>query len=73
MLQDWDSFILAVGAAATRLYKPCGRAVGLITEKSLGPYAIAAASTFLLFAGVYGAWDLTLWIIKNRGKDAATR
>jgi len=22
----------------------------------------------LLFAGVYGAWDLTLWIIKNRDK-----
>jgi hypothetical protein len=22
----------------------------------------------LLFAGIYGAWDLTLWMIKNREK-----
>jgi hypothetical protein len=40
----------------------------LIADRSLGPYAIAGATTLLLFAGVYGAWDLTLWIIKNRDK-----
>jgi hypothetical protein len=43
-------------------------AVGLIAEKSLAPYAIAGATTLLLFAGVYGAWDMTLWIVKNRDK-----
>jgi hypothetical protein len=42
--------------------------VGLIAEKSFAPFAIAGASTLLLVAGIYGAWDLTLWIIKNRDK-----
>jgi hypothetical protein len=42
--------------------------VGLIAEKTFAPYAIAAASMLLLFAGIYGAWDFTLWIITNRGK-----
>ena len=37
-------------------------AAGLIAEKSFAPYAIAGAITLLLFAGIYGAWDLTLWI-----------
>ena len=43
--------------------------VGLIVENPLAPYAIAAASAVLLAAGVYGAWDLTLWILRNRGKS----
>jgi hypothetical protein len=30
--------------------------------------AIAGAAVLLLFAGIYGAWDLTLWMIKNREK-----
>jgi hypothetical protein len=41
---------------------------GLIAEKSFAPYAVAGASTLLLVAGIYGSWDLTLWIIKNRDK-----
>jgi len=45
---------------------------GLIVEKSFAPYAIAGASALLLFAGIYGAWDFTLWIIKNRGKTSET-
>jgi hypothetical protein len=40
----------------------------LITDKSFAPYAVAGATTLLLSAGVYGAWDLTLWIVKNRDK-----
>ena len=43
-------------------------AAGLIAGKSFAPYAVAGAITFLLFAGVYGAWDLTLWIARNREK-----
>jgi hypothetical protein len=39
---------------------------GLIAGRSFGPYAVAGACVLLLMAGVYGAWDLTLWIIKNR-------
>jgi hypothetical protein len=30
--------------------------------------AIAGAAVLLLFAGIYGAWDLTLLMIKNREK-----
>ena len=41
---------------------------GLIAHKSFAPYVIAGASALLLAAGIYGAWDLTLWIIKNRDK-----
>jgi hypothetical protein len=40
----------------------------LIGEKSFAPYAIAGATTLLLFAGVYSAWDITLWIVKNRDR-----
>jgi hypothetical protein len=43
-------------------------AAGLIAEKSFAPYAIAGAITLLLFAGIYGAWDLTLWLARNRDK-----
>ena len=48
-------------------------AAGLIEGKSFAPYAIAGANSLLLFAGVYGAWDITLWIVKNREKTSATR
>jgi len=41
-------------------------AAGLVAEKPFAPYAVAGAITLLLFAGVYGAWDLTLWIARNR-------
>ena len=41
---------------------------GLIAEKSFAPYAIAGASTLLLAAGIHNAWDLTLWLIKNRDR-----
>jgi hypothetical protein len=43
-------------------------AVGLMAEKLFAPYAIAGASALLLFAGIYGAWDITMWILKNRDK-----
>jgi hypothetical protein len=38
-------------------------AAGLIAEKSFAPCAIAGATTLFLFCGIYGSWDLTLWII----------
>ncbi len=41
-------------------------AAELIAEKPFAPYAIAGAITLLLFAGVFGAWDLTLWLSRNR-------
>jgi hypothetical protein len=43
-------------------------AAGLIADKSFALYAIAGAITLLLFAGIYGAWSITLWIARNRDK-----
>jgi hypothetical protein len=62
---DWTFFsaVPAVGYAIL-----IAGAAGLIAGKSFAPYAIAGAITLLLFAGVYGAWDLTLWIARNRDK-----
>jgi hypothetical protein len=39
--------------------------IGLIAGESFAPYAIAT-TTLLLFTGIYGAWDVTLWLVKNR-------
>jgi hypothetical protein len=43
-------------------------AAGLTAEKSFAPSVIAGAAALFLICGVYGAWDLTLWIIVNGRK-----
>lgn len=68
VLLDWHDWLPYVGIPALGSTSLVVGAVGLITEKSFAPYAIAGATTLLLVAGVYSAWDLTLWIIKNRDK-----
>jgi len=74
VLLNWHDWLPYAGIPALGSMSLVVGAVGLITEKSFAPYAIAGATTLLLFAGVYGAWDLTLWIIKNRDKTViATR
>jgi ABC-type transporter lipoprotein component MlaA len=67
-LHDWHDWLPYVGVPALGSACLVVGAVGLIIENALAPYAVAGATTLLLFAGVYGAWDLTLWIIKNRDK-----
>jgi hypothetical protein len=54
-----------VGVPALGSAKLIVGANGLISEKSFAPHAIAGAMILLLFAGIYGAWDLTLWMINN--------
>jgi hypothetical protein len=74
VLLDWHDWLPYVGVPALGSTSLVIGAVGLITEKSFAPYFIAGATTLLLVAGVYSAWDLTLWIIKNRDKtDIAKR
>ncbi len=68
VLLDWLDWIPYVFVPALAWASLVVGSVGLITQKSFAPYAIAGATTLLLFAGVYGAWDVTLWIIKNRDK-----
>jgi hypothetical protein len=65
-LHDWHDWLPHVGVPALANACLVGGAVGLIAVKSFAPYAVAGSTTLLLFAGVYGAWDITLWIIKNR-------
>jgi hypothetical protein len=61
--RQWLSY---VGLPALACASLTFGAVGLIIDKAFGPYAVAAATTLLLLAGVYSAWDLTLWIVNNR-------
>jgi hypothetical protein len=67
-LPDWHDWLPHVGVPALGCACLVLGAVGLITKKSFAPYAVAGATTLLLIAGVYGAWDITLWIVKNRDK-----
>ncbi len=62
---DWTQFSLVPILGYASLI---AGAAGLIAEKSFAPYAIAGGITLLLFAGIYGAWDLTLWLARNRDK-----
>jgi hypothetical protein len=62
---DWALFSVAPALGDASLI---AGAAGLIAEKSFAPYAIAGAIALSLFAGIYGAWDLTLWIARNRDK-----
>jgi hypothetical protein len=67
-LPDWHDWLPYVGIPALGSASLIVGAVGLLAERSFAPYAIAGATVLLLFAGIYGAWDLTLWMIKNREK-----
>jgi len=63
---DWQDWLPYVGVPALGVASLIVGALGLIAEKSFAPYAIAGAIMLLLFAGLYGAWALTLWMVKNR-------
>ena len=39
---------------------------GLVFRSPVAPFAIAASSTLLLAAVLFGAWDVTLWVLKSR-------
>jgi hypothetical protein len=68
VLPWWQDWLPYVGVPALGSASVIVGAAGLITEKSFAPCAIAGAMEISLFAGIYGAWDLTLWMTKNRDK-----
>jgi hypothetical protein len=68
VLLDWHDWLPYVGVPALGSASLIVGAIGLLVERWFAPYAIAGATVLLLFAGIYGAWDLTLWMIKNRDK-----
>jgi hypothetical protein len=61
--RDWAAY---AGAPALANVGLLAGAAALIAEKSFAPYPIAVAVMLLLFVGIIDAWDLTLWIIRNR-------
>jgi hypothetical protein len=65
---DWLDWALFSAVPALGYASLIAGAAGLIAEKLFAPYAIAGGITLLLFAGIFGAWDLTLWIARNRDK-----
>jgi hypothetical protein len=68
ILLDWHDWLPHVGVPALGNGSLIAGAAGLLAKRSFAPYALAGAAVLLLFAGIYGAWDLTLWMIKNREK-----
>ena len=68
VLLDWHDWLPYAGAPVLGYASLMVGGIGLIAGKSFAPYTIAGAITLLLFVGVYGAWDITLWIVKNRDK-----
>jgi len=40
--------------------------LGLVVPSPAAPYTIAAATTLMLAVGIFGAWDVTLWVLKTR-------
>lgn len=68
ILSDWYDWLPHVVVPALGSGALIAGASGLLAESSFAPYAISGAAVLLLFAGIYGAWDLTLWMIKNREK-----
>ena len=68
VLTSWHDWLPYVGVPALGHASLIVGAVGLVAAKPFASYAIAGAITLFLFAGVYGAWDITLWIVKKRDK-----
>jgi hypothetical protein len=60
---DWIPYAAAPVLANASLL---GGGAGVLADAPFAPYALAGASTLLLAIGIYGSWDLALWIIKNR-------
>jgi hypothetical protein len=63
---DVGRWIAYTGVPALTQMSLIAGAAGLIAEKSFAPYAIFGAIIVLLFAAIRDAWDVTLWIAKNR-------
>ncbi len=68
VLPNWHDWLPYVAVPAIGCASLIVGAIGLLAGRSFAPYAIAGAIALLLFAGIYAAWDLTLWMIKNREK-----
>jgi hypothetical protein len=64
---DW---LVYAGTPATASAAIASGGFGLVRGWSASPVCIALGILLLLFAAIYQAWDLTLWIVRNRRVDA---
>jgi len=64
----WLDWTLFWGAPVLGNASLIAGAVGLIAEKPFAPYAISGAIVLLLLAGIYGTWNVTVWIARNPDK-----
>lgn len=60
---DWNWYAGVPGLANLALLAGAG---GMILRMTFAPYAIAAGVVLLLFVSIRNAWDVTLWISRNR-------
>jgi hypothetical protein len=61
--RDWFAYAGVPGLANVSLL--LGSA-GLIADRPFAPFALAGGVSLLLLVGIHDAWDLTLWIARNR-------
>ena len=64
-LRDWAAYAGAPGLANAGLI---AGGAGLAADQAFAPYAIACAILLLLLIGIHDAWDLSLWIVRNRSR-----
>jgi hypothetical protein len=63
---DWLAYAGTPGMAGAMT---ASGGLALMAGWSAAPGAIASGMLLLLFGAIYQAWDLTLWIVRNRRKD----
>jgi hypothetical protein len=73
VLPEWQDWLPYVAVPAIGSATLIAGAVALLAGKWFAPYVIAGATVLLLFGGIYGAWDLTLWMIKNKDETQRPR
>jgi hypothetical protein len=65
----WLDWIPHTGIPLLAAASVLAGAWGVLTGQPFAPFAVALGSALFLGAGVYRAWDLTLWIIKHPAPD----
>jgi hypothetical protein len=63
---SWLDWLAYAGTPAIAGASTASGGFGLLAGWSPSPLAIALGTLLLLFAAIYQAWDLTLWIVRNR-------
>ena len=63
---SWLNWLIYNGVPVVANALLIAAGAGLILGHPLAAFALAASTSLLLAVGIYGAWDVTLWVLKNR-------